>query len=111
MGEARGTSHYRVLVIKNPYVQYSLTLEKWARSYSEWNFLRQSYGGISHMYPLRQINHSLQSVCKDLRAETVGIGFPEMASQVGGETDILIGIKYTKYFPGIVYMFPSGLSM
>ena len=56
-------------------------------------------------YPLKQINHSLNSMCNDLGAETVGISFPEMASQVGGET----GIKYAKYFPEIVYMFPSGL--
>ena len=54
------------------------------------------------MYPLKQINHSLKSMCKNLGAETVGISFPEMASQVGGENDILIGIKYAKYFPEIV---------
>ena len=63
------------------------------------------------MYPLKQINQSLNSMCDNLRAGTVGISFPEMASQVGRETDILIGIKHAKYFPEIVYMFASGLSV
>ena len=26
-----------------------------------------------------------------------------------GETDLLIGIKYAKYFPELIHMFPSGL--
>ena len=45
-------------------------------------------------YPLKHINHSLKSMCMNLGAESEGISSLNMASQVGRETDILIGIKY-----------------
>ena len=37
--------------------------------------------------------------------------FPNLANNVGGDTDILIGIKYIKYFPELIHMLPTGLAM
>ena len=34
-----------------------------------------------------------------------------MPEKVGGETDILIGIKYMKYFPKEIYHLPDGLAI
>ena len=34
-----------------------------------------------------------------------------MPSEIGGETDILIGIQYNKYFPKVVHRFPTGLEV
>ena len=36
---------------------------------------------------------------------------PGLPNEVGGETDILIGIKYLKYFPREVMYLPSGLTV
>ena len=36
---------------------------------------------------------------------------PKLPSTGGGDTDILIGIKYFKYFPKIIYEFESGLGI
>ena len=34
-----------------------------------------------------------------------------MPDEVGGETDIIIGMKYLKYFPKEVYKLPDGLTI
>ena len=49
-------------------------------------------------------------MCKDQGGEVLQKRFPKMPRKVGGETDIIIGIKYFKYFPEEVHKFPSGLS-
>ena len=36
---------------------------------------------------------------------------PKLPSHVGGKTDLMIGIKYLKYFPKAVYELPSGLTI
>ena len=36
---------------------------------------------------------------------------PQLPSYVGGETDFLIGIKYLRYHPEIVFQLPSGLTI
>ena len=36
---------------------------------------------------------------------------PRLPKYVGGETDLMIGIKYLKYFPEFVFSLPTGLSI
>ena len=36
---------------------------------------------------------------------------PKLPEEVGGETDLLIGIKYLKYFPEAVFKLPTGLTI
>ena len=36
---------------------------------------------------------------------------PTLPNQVGGQTDIIIGLKYKKYFPKEIHIFPSGLTV
>ena len=61
-------------------------------------------------YPLTKVTQQIRSMCKDKSGEPVRVMFPRMPKKVGGETD-LIGIKYAKYLPELIHMFPSGLSM
>ena len=56
-------------------------------------------------YPLDEVTKDTRSsVGKSKRKK-----FPKMPKEVGGDTDILIGVKYTKIFPDLVHKFPSGL--
>ena len=36
---------------------------------------------------------------------------PRLPHQVGGETDLMIGIQYLKYYPEPVFKLPSGLTI
>ena len=36
---------------------------------------------------------------------------PTLPNQVGGQTDIIIGLRYKKYFPKEIHIFPSGLTV
>ena len=60
---------------------------------------------------------SLDSADIDIRehyqnfGETPDVNLPQLPSKVGGETDIMIGIKYLKYFPQEVHKLPSGLTL
>ena len=36
---------------------------------------------------------------------------PKLPESVRGETDLIIGIKYLKYFPGVIFRLPSGLTI
>ena len=62
-------------------------------------------------YPLRKVTGQLRNLCKNEGNESLSKTFPKMPKEVGGVTDILLGIKYVKYFPELVHMFPSGLSV
>ena len=60
-------------------------------------------------YPLGQIS-------KDLRNEFSKTGcsldlLPNLPSKVGGNTDFMIGAKYSRYFPKEVFRAPSGLTI
>ena len=36
---------------------------------------------------------------------------PKLPKEVGGGTDILVGIKYTKYFPKLIFQCETGLGI
>ena len=36
---------------------------------------------------------------------------PRLPEKFGGETDIIVGVKYLKYFPKEIYKLPSGLTI
>ena len=36
---------------------------------------------------------------------------PKLPKFVGGETDFMIGVKYLKYFPKLVFKLPTGLTI
>ena len=58
----------------------------------------------------------LKGIEKDIRDSYAVRGgdvkkLPRLQESVGGETDLMIGIQYLKYFPREVYKFPNGLSI
>ena len=60
-------------------------------------------------YLLMKISKDIKEIC--LSNEKMGLykKLLNLPKKVGGQTDILIGLKYKKYFPQQVLMFPAGL--
>ena len=50
-------------------------------------------------------------MCRDDGDGDLWKSLPKLPRIVGGRTDILIGLKYKKYFPQQIHMFPSGLTV
>ena len=57
------------------------------------------------VYPLGSVESDLIKWC----AEDQGPALPKLSTEVGGDTDILLGSKYLRYFPKLVYEHGSGL--
>ena len=69
---------------------------------------------ITGEFPL----YYLDNVEKDLHSECMRVGgqelvdrLPKLPSKVGGETDLLVGIQYAKYFPKPIFKSESGLGI
>ena len=60
-------------------------------------------------YSLEEIKHEIHNQY----ASSVGnpSTLPKLPKYVGGDTDIMIGIQYLKYYPEKVYTLPNGLSI
>ena len=59
------------------------------------------------VYPLGDVESDLAKWCSD-----AGVSHDlKLSSQVGGDTDILIGSRYLRYFPKLVYEHESGLRL
>ena len=59
---------------------------------------------------------SLETVENDIKVHYQNGGqdpddLPCLPGKVGGETDIMIGIKYLKYFPKEIHKLPNGLTI
>ena len=59
-------------------------------------------------YPLTQINNDLNSAWTAARKKGKLPGLPQF---VGGDTHIMLGILYNKWFPVEIFRLPSGLSI
>ena len=64
-------------------------------------------------YDLHDVKKDIQHKCKDIRGGGGGelVKWLPNLPPVGGETDILIRIKYARYFPKIVFAFETGLGI
>ena len=58
-------------------------------------------------YPLAKVT----SQAKSMSSRVVKRKFPKMPKEVGGNTDILVGVLYNDIFPEQVHKFPSGLAV
>ena len=58
------------------------------------------------IYPLGKVESDLRKWCT---TDDSCRYLPKLSSKVGGDTDILIGSKYLRYFPKLVYEHESGL--
>ena len=65
-----------------------------------------------HKYTLTKVTRQLlRSMCKGHCGKSVREKLTKMRKRVGGETDILLDMKYANYFPELIHMFPSGLAV
>ena len=62
------------------------------------------------MYPLQgkveeDIKAGYRYLGKDINS------LPKLPKVVGGETDFMVGIKYNRYYPELIFQLPSGLTI
>ena len=62
------------------------------------------------MYELTNVENDIRNRCLE-RGEPEFSSLPKLPKQVGGDTDILIGSKYLRYFPREIHKFESGLTI
>ena len=62
-------------------------------------------------YNLGDVERDIRNECRKIGGESLVSRLPKLPSKVGGQTDILIGIKYAKYFPKKVFEFETGLGI
>ena len=62
------------------------------------------------VYELGNIESHLKKKCKTSKRHLLK-RLPKLPSKVGGNTDILIGTKYAKYFPKLVFQTETGLGI
>ena len=58
-----------------------------------------------------KISKDIKQICLSEGMKGLYKKLPKLPKKVGGQTDILIGLKYKKYFPQQVLMFPTGLTV
>ena len=62
-------------------------------------------------YQLRVAGDDLKTRCLSEKGQSFVDGLPSFPDAVGGDTDILLGIKYAKYLPRIVYQSEDGFGI
>ena len=60
-------------------------------------------------YPLRQVEEDIHNAFKKQNGDASEL--PRLPKSVGGEMDMMIGIKYLRYHPTPVFQMPSGLTI
>ena len=63
------------------------------------------------LYNLGNVERDIRNECRKIGGESLVSRLPKLPSKVGGQTDILMGIKYAKYFPKKVFEFETGLGI
>ena len=57
------------------------------------------------------ITHEIKSMCENEGENLNCKDLPTLPNQVGEQTDIIIGLKYKKYFHKEIHIFPLGLTV
>ena len=63
------------------------------------------------LYNLGEVEQDIQNECRKVGGHNLVSRLPKLPSKVGGDTDILVGIKYAKYFPRKVFESKTGLGI
>ena len=66
---------------------------------------------VTGTFPLMSLKKVEDDIMKHHHGDGSGGKIPRLPAKVGGETDIIIGVKYLKYFPKETYKLPSGLTI
>ena len=60
-------------------------------------------------YPLEKVQHDIEAAYKATRGNTNEL--PKLPKFIGGTVDFMIGIKYLRYHPEVIFQLPSGLTI
>ena len=67
---------------------------------------------ITSKFPLLELQDAFDEIQDEYRKSNSDEALPSVSQSIGGtEVDIMIGIRYQKYFPVLQYSLPSGLSI
>jgi hypothetical protein len=67
---------------------------------------------VTTPFPVMKLMEAWEDAQAHANKERPKISLPTVDKEIGGcETDILLGIKYIRYFPKLVYTLPSGLQV
>ena len=66
--------------------------------------------GTFPVFPLGRVEDEIMEHHQNFGKVPTG-KLPQLPEKIGGETDILIGIKYMKYFPKEIHHLPDGLAI
>ena len=67
---------------------------------------------ITSVFPLVQLTEAWEELQVEAMKTNKALKLPKVDKEVGGTpVDILVGIKYLKYFPTLVFSLPSGLAV
>jgi hypothetical protein len=92
--------------------QFRLELykEKGPKSFAMLRGLRMSE--ISCKFPIWPLTEAYNELISEYTKLNTGIIPPKVEEEIGGQTvDLMIGIKYAKYYPKLLLTLPSGLSL
>ena len=62
-------------------------------------------------FPLKEIEGEIRQSCHEQGGSALVDALPRLPAEIGGETDILLGIQYKRYHPVDVWESPSGLTI
>ena len=68
---------------------------------------RKNYKKIP-IYQLKEVEEDIARQCEDKKLVE---SFPKLQSEVGGDVDVLIGIKNKKWFPKLIFELETGLGL
>ena len=63
------------------------------------------------VYDLSGVEPEACKICLKDKGESLANTLPNFPPSIGGATDIMVGVKYLKYFPKAIYRLPSGLTV
>ena len=68
---------------------------------------------VTGSFPVFSLKKAEKDIEKHYQKHGKGLDgkLPRLPGKVGGETDIMIGIKYLKYFPKEIHQLPNGLTI
>ena len=61
------------------------------------------------VYPLSKVTEDIRKAYKLIGGDPRHL--PKLPHHVGGGTDLMIGVKYLKYFPERIFQLPNGLTI
>ena len=62
-------------------------------------------------FPLKEVEGEIRESCERQGGSELVKTLPRLPAEIGGETDILLGIQYKRYHPVDVWESPSGLTL